>query len=94
MASRIRVVLRPVKSIVVRFCPFESNVESTRGPQCLHVNFCVWNQELDSVILMVPFWLEVFCISISICLYQQSLEMYLLELLSPQLRSCSSSSKW
>lgn len=30
MASKIRVVLRPVKSIVVRFCPFESNVESTR----------------------------------------------------------------
>ncbi|XP_065525481.1 large ribosomal subunit protein mL53 [Lathamus discolor] len=31
MASKIRVVLRPVKSIVVRFCPFESNVESTRN---------------------------------------------------------------
>ncbi|XP_008491739.1 39S ribosomal protein L53, mitochondrial [Calypte anna] len=30
MASKIRVVLRPVKSIVVRFCPFESNVQSTR----------------------------------------------------------------
>ncbi|OPJ83600.1 large ribosomal subunit protein mL53 [Patagioenas fasciata] len=30
MASKIRVVLRPVKSIVVRFCPFESDVESTR----------------------------------------------------------------
>lgn len=30
MAGRINVVLRPVKSIVVRFCPFESNVESTR----------------------------------------------------------------
>ncbi|NXP45826.1 RM53 protein, partial [Heliornis fulica] len=30
MASRIPVVLRPVKSITVRFCPFESNVESTR----------------------------------------------------------------
>ncbi|NXY67032.1 RM53 protein, partial [Glareola pratincola] len=30
MASKIGVVLRPVKSIVVRFCPFESNVESTR----------------------------------------------------------------
>ncbi|XP_074753765.1 large ribosomal subunit protein mL53 [Athene noctua] len=30
MASKIHVVLRPVKSIVVRFCPFESNVESTR----------------------------------------------------------------
>ncbi|NXH17191.1 RM53 protein, partial [Bucco capensis] len=30
MASKIRVVLRPVKSIMVRFCPFESNVESTR----------------------------------------------------------------
>ncbi|NXL59796.1 RM53 protein, partial [Chordeiles acutipennis] len=30
MASKIRVVLRPVKSIVVRFCPFEPNVESTR----------------------------------------------------------------
>ncbi|XP_009569228.2 39S ribosomal protein L53, mitochondrial [Cuculus canorus] len=30
MASKISVVLRPVKSIVVRFCPFEPNVESTR----------------------------------------------------------------
>ncbi|XP_064010051.1 large ribosomal subunit protein mL53 [Pogoniulus pusillus] len=30
MASKISVVLRPVKSIVVRFCPFETNVESTR----------------------------------------------------------------
>uniref|UniRef100_A0A8C3GEC6 Large ribosomal subunit protein mL53 n=1 Tax=Cairina moschata TaxID=8855 RepID=A0A8C3GEC6_CAIMO len=30
MATKINVVLRPVKSIVVRFCPFESNVESTR----------------------------------------------------------------
>ncbi|NXJ67760.1 RM53 protein, partial [Rostratula benghalensis] len=30
MASKISVLLRPVKSIVVRFCPFESNVESTR----------------------------------------------------------------
>ncbi|NXX93632.1 RM53 protein, partial [Centropus bengalensis] len=30
MASKIRVVLRPVKSIAVRFCPFEPNVESTR----------------------------------------------------------------
>ncbi|XP_005499533.2 large ribosomal subunit protein mL53 [Columba livia] len=30
MASKIRVVLRPVKSILVRFCPFESDVESTR----------------------------------------------------------------
>lgn len=34
MASKIRVVLRPVKSIVVRFCPFESNVESTRWGGC------------------------------------------------------------
>ncbi|NXY91084.1 RM53 protein, partial [Alcedo cyanopectus] len=30
MASKILVGLRPVKSIMVRFCPFESNVESTR----------------------------------------------------------------
>ncbi|KAI6075012.1 39S ribosomal protein L53, mitochondrial [Aix galericulata] len=30
MATKINVVLRPVKSIAVRFCPFESNVESTR----------------------------------------------------------------
>ncbi|XP_061851143.1 large ribosomal subunit protein mL53 [Colius striatus] len=30
MASKIQVVLRPVKSIMVRFCPFESNVEATR----------------------------------------------------------------
>ncbi|XP_054841998.1 39S ribosomal protein L53, mitochondrial [Eublepharis macularius] len=31
------VVLKQVKSIVVRFCPFESNVESTRNfLQCLH----------------------------------------------------------
>ncbi|NXN98868.1 RM53 protein, partial [Rhinopomastus cyanomelas] len=30
MAARIRVGLRPVKSIMVRFCPFETNVESTR----------------------------------------------------------------
>ncbi|NWT50234.1 RM53 protein, partial [Erythrocercus mccallii] len=30
MASKVSVVLRPVKSIVVRFCPFEPNVESTR----------------------------------------------------------------
>ncbi|XP_067146684.1 fatty acid-binding protein 5 isoform X1 [Apteryx mantelli] len=30
MASKIRVALRPVKSILVRFCPFEPNVESTR----------------------------------------------------------------
>lgn len=34
MASKISVVLRPVKSIVVRFCPFESNVESTRWGGC------------------------------------------------------------
>lgn len=30
MASKVNVVLRPVKSIAVRFCPFEPNVESTR----------------------------------------------------------------
>ncbi|NXM15105.1 RM53 protein, partial [Ploceus nigricollis] len=30
MASKVNLVLRPVKSIVVRFCPFEPNVESTR----------------------------------------------------------------
>ncbi|NWI22183.1 RM53 protein, partial [Crypturellus soui] len=30
MAAKIRVPLRPVKSILVRFCPFEPNVESTR----------------------------------------------------------------
>lgn len=30
MASKVDVVLRPVKSIAVRFCPFEPNVESTR----------------------------------------------------------------
>ncbi|NXE86947.1 RM53 protein, partial [Menura novaehollandiae] len=37
MASKISVVLRPVKSIVVRFCPFESNVESTRKfLQCIY----------------------------------------------------------
>ncbi|NXF22708.1 RM53 protein, partial [Rhodinocichla rosea] len=29
MASKVSLVLRPVKSIVVRFCPFEPNVEST-----------------------------------------------------------------
>ncbi|NWW96089.1 RM53 protein, partial [Rhynochetos jubatus] len=37
MASKISVVLRPVKSILVRFCPFESNVESTRKfLECIH----------------------------------------------------------
>ncbi|NXN12501.1 RM53 protein, partial [Indicator maculatus] len=37
MATKIRVVLRPVKSIVVRFCPFETNVESTRKfLQCIN----------------------------------------------------------
>uniref|UniRef100_H0ZN39 Large ribosomal subunit protein mL53 n=1 Tax=Taeniopygia guttata TaxID=59729 RepID=H0ZN39_TAEGU len=30
MASKVSLVLRPVKNIVVRFCPFEPNVESTR----------------------------------------------------------------
>ncbi|KFO63250.1 RM53 protein, partial [Aphelocoma coerulescens] len=37
MASKMSVVLRPVKSIVVRFCPFEPNVESTRNfLQCIY----------------------------------------------------------
>ncbi|NXG11200.1 RM53 protein, partial [Sakesphorus luctuosus] len=37
MASKIRVGLRPVKSIAVRFCPFEPNVESTRVfLQCIY----------------------------------------------------------
>ncbi|NWH66051.1 RM53 protein, partial [Geococcyx californianus] len=37
MASKISVVLRPVKRIVVRFCPFEPNVESTRKfLGCIH----------------------------------------------------------
>ncbi|NXK94284.1 RM53 protein, partial [Formicarius rufipectus] len=37
MASKIHVGLRPVKSILVRFCPFESNVESTRKfLQCIY----------------------------------------------------------
>ncbi|NWT87760.1 RM53 protein, partial [Lanius ludovicianus] len=37
MASKMSVVLRPVKSIVVRFCPFEPNVESTRKfLQCIY----------------------------------------------------------
>ncbi|NXB43953.1 RM53 protein, partial [Leucopsar rothschildi] len=37
MAAKVSLVLRPVKSIVVRFCPFEPNVESTRKfLQCIY----------------------------------------------------------
>ncbi|NXU39808.1 RM53 protein, partial [Drymodes brunneopygia] len=37
MAAKLNLVLRPVKSIVVRFCPFEPNVESTRKfLQCIY----------------------------------------------------------
>ncbi|NWW33311.1 RM53 protein, partial [Panurus biarmicus] len=37
MASKVSVGLRSVKSIVVRFCPFEPNVESTRKfLQCIY----------------------------------------------------------
>nr|XP_056710760.1 39S ribosomal protein L53, mitochondrial [Euleptes europaea] len=37
LPKKAGVALKQVKSIVVRFCPFESNVESTRNfLQCLH----------------------------------------------------------
>ncbi|KAJ6663981.1 hypothetical protein lerEdw1_008935 [Lerista edwardsae] len=49
LPKRAGVTLKQVKSVLVRFCPFESNVESTRNfLQCLYAKkACASNSNCD-----------------------------------------------
>ncbi|NXG73892.1 RM53 protein, partial [Baryphthengus martii] len=51
MASKIRVVLRPVKSIAVRFCPFEPNLQHTYCIfKCIFRKFlgCIYHKRIQT----------------------------------------------